>query len=361
MEPVGVALFVIGGVALVGAALFAGRVARHLATHGPSVSWRALAAERGELTFTDVGSMGFMDPLLTGEIDGFDLKIEIWDEPQGKTSRRVTRMTARIPGLLPADLRLQVEGVGWKLLGGLGLKDLQVGDERIDDALRITSSDPAAALAALRNPEVGTAFRSVLGDDLRVTLEGRELKILQVGVADREIGQRYDRLLVLARAVDGALVAPWRRMAAAHGLSLKADDRRVRVDGEWAGMALTASAGRWSGGASRTSVRVRVPAELPRDLWIVRRDEAAPEGCLDLPDPVIGHLLCVRCPRPELVPALLDDDELRTLLLEVVHGHPGSVIQNDTVTLEIDGFATNGIEHEVDLAARLARALAARA
>ncbi len=361
MEPLGVAAFVVGGVALLGAALFAGRVGRHLATHGPSVSWRALAAERAELTFTDIGSMGFMDPLLTGEIDGFEIKIEIWDEPQGKRSRRVTRMNARLPGLLPPGLRLQVEGVGWKLLGGLGLKDIQVGDAQIDSALRITSTDPAAAVAAFRSPAVGAAIRSVLDQNLRVILEGRDLKVLQVGVADREVGERYDQLLAVARAVSGALTEPWRRMAQAHGLVLKVDDRRVRVDGRWAGLQMTATAGRWAEGRTRTSIRVRVPAELPRDLWILRRDEVAPEGCLDLPDPVIGHLLCVRCPRPGIVPALLDDDELRTLLLEVIHGHPGSAVQNNGVMLEVEDFVTGEIEHEVDLAARLARALAARA
>ncbi|MDP7114259.1 MAG: hypothetical protein QGH45_19965, partial [Myxococcota bacterium] len=94
MEPIGIGLFVVGGAALFGVALVAGRIARHVATNGPAVSWRAPADDRLELLFRDAGSMGFMDPVLKGKTEGIPLEIDIWDEPQGKTSRRVTRYRA---------------------------------------------------------------------------------------------------------------------------------------------------------------------------------------------------------------------------------------------------------------------------
>ncbi len=303
-----------------------------------------------------------MDPKLTGEIDGLRVKVQVWDEPRGKSSRRVTLLSANLPGLLPAGLRLQVEGMGWKLLQGLGLADLETGDEWIDRSLRITAEDSPAALAMMRDSAVRTALRSILGDRLRVTLEGRALRVLRVGVADREIGQRYDQLLALARAMDAALVLPWHRLANSRGLALRVDGRRLRIEGDWDDLALVATAGRGRDGAvSRTEIRVRVPAPLPRGLWITRRDEEAPPGCLDLPDPVIGHLLCVRCARVEAAAELLDDDELRGLLLEVVHGHPGSTVQGDTVILRLGVFVTREIEDRIGLVCHLARSLAQRA
>ncbi len=361
MEFVGAGIFIVGGAALVGVALMAGKIARHLATHGAAVSWRALAGDRAELTFTDVGSMGFTDPVLEGKVGGVPVKVHIWDEPQGKTSRRVTVYRAELQNVLPARLRFQVEGVGWKLLQGLGLKDIEVGDDGIDDALRITSADPGATLEVMQGERTRHALRTVLRANLRVILEDRVLKLLQVGVADREIGTRYLEFVELIRALDGALSRPWSRMAEREGLSLRRSRRRTRVEGQWGGLNLTAVADSGGGGdPCRSRIQVGIPGELPRGLWITRRDEDAPAGCLDLPDPVVGHMLCVRCQRPELAVELLDDDDLRAALLEVVHGHPGSRVQGDAVVLEVDQFLGEAIEEKVAMAVNLARALGER-
>ncbi len=95
---------------------------------------------------------------------------------------------------------------------------------------------------------------------------------------------------------------------------------------------------------------------LPPRLSIVH-GERARGARTDTHNPVLDHLLAVRCPDPEAARALVARPGVDEALLPVVHGHPGSALYDDRVRLVCEGKLRRGLAEAVDLVLTLARAI----
>ncbi|HJN72911.1 MAG TPA: hypothetical protein QGF58_03155 [Myxococcota bacterium] len=209
------------------------------------------------------------------------------------------------------------------------------GDSTFDGKWLLMSGRPDAA-------------RLTFGPSARSVLKGAKLTRIEIGgrrlVLSQDDGVPSVPLMVsafrLARALTGGT---WRRIAEDLGLTMEGESLAGVIEGYETRIRL------WGG---KTRVVVAVAGH---GLTAIHKAHANFRG-VTLGNPVLDGLLALNGD-PALLKELLEDEELIGPLLEVVHGHPGSVVSPSGVTLEVPGVAGEELRGLVAQALCLARAL----
>jgi len=135
---------------------------------------------------------------LAGTVDGVRITIFFETRGSGKSRTTYTVVRADHPAPLPFELHIAYEGTFTRLGKALfGLRDLEVGDEAFDRAVRVKTGDEAAARAVLSRPDTRTA---ILG---MIALSREAFATNAYATWERQ-GRRYDP--VEMRTVIAALV-----------------------------------------------------------------------------------------------------------------------------------------------------------
>lgn len=95
---------------------------------------------------------------------------------------------------------------------------------------------------------------------------------------------------------------------------------------------------------------------LPRHLSIVHAGRARGVR-METRNPVLDHLLAVRCPDEDAARALLNRSGVDEALLPLVHGHPGSAVYDDRIRMVCKGKLRSELPAAVDCVLTLAMAL----
>lgn len=298
----------------------------------------ALAREFGlDVLGTDV---------LVGRYDDHDVhQYAFSDGVRGESTE--TRVVVR--GGLPQGMSLDQRAL-WSSLGGLPVPGELALDRRLRGTVVVSADDAVATRDVLADPAVIETFLALWRDGIRT-----ELKDDRVILVRRHVHAKGRRLALagavrLARALEQAVRGPWTRLAADRGLAVAPDGDLLsgRVDG----IALTVRF--VAADPGRTDVVATFHPALPLGSVL----GPAGSGSVRLGDPVLDGMIGVATPEPEALAERIARDEVRGLVLEVVHGHPGSEVAGDTVRLAVPGRLRAELGAKVDLALALAGALA---
>jgi hypothetical protein len=100
---------------------------------------------------------------VAGEADGVEVTIFLESVGSGRAQTKYTVVRADYPKPLPFEMRLGAEGTFTRLGKALfELRDLEIGDPDFDRAVRVKTSDEAAAKVALGKPGVRDAVLGLL-------------------------------------------------------------------------------------------------------------------------------------------------------------------------------------------------------
>ena len=101
--------------------------------------------------------------VIAGTADGVRITISLESRGSGKSQTTYTVVRADYAKPLPFDLRIGHEGAFTRLGKALfGLRDVEVGDEEFDRAVRIKAGDETAAQVILGKPDARAAILSLL-------------------------------------------------------------------------------------------------------------------------------------------------------------------------------------------------------
>lgn len=343
MAPALITLAVVG---LVGIAIaFAARHTRKARDH-----WRAIAGALG-LAFRPGGMFKSME--MEGEIDGLSVRVHTISRSMGNHSQLYTVVDVRPTAPLPAGLRLHKEGLGTKLIKVLGGQDIPLADAEADPKLRVRGDDPVAVQAVLDHPAARPALLAVMGGKAHTRLDEGTLTIEVAGYAVGEVESMVRTAVDGARALDGAVRAPWAALAEAQGLRHEELADSATLDGHVGGLPLLVRA-RTGSGHARTRIQVGLEGGLPPGVRI-----RAGEGGPRLGDPILdGRIIIESTTRDsgtrdaaiQWIRARIQDPrhDLRGCLMDVLQGLPQSAVEDGAVHCEVPRRAGPELAELVD-------------
>jgi hypothetical protein len=266
---------------------------------------------------------------------------------------------------------------GWQYYGVVGAlkgQDIQVGHPALDQDFRIEGRDAEAVPLAIGGevvPHILALARVKSLGDLKIEVEPlgeREGCLLRVcrGVWPERIDRvrdHVDATCALGQALVDRWLAPWADPAARWGLQL--EQQRIsplhNMVGTVDGLALRVHQAVDQG---RKVTRIRIAMSTLGGLRMAHKEHARDAGWLPLAvpigNPVLDMLLAVKAYQLDRVRALLADEELTADLLEVLHGRPGSELNQQGLTLELPGHLQPDLQGPIEQALALARQLRAR-
>lgn len=266
---------------------------------------------------------------------------------------------------------------GWQYYGVVGAfkgQDIQVGHPKLDGDFRIQGPDAEAVKIVLRGevvPRILDLTRGKSWGGLKIEVEprgeqeGSTLRVYRgawVEQIDRIRGQ-VDATCALGQALVDRWLAPWSGPAERWGLHL--EQQRIsplhNMVGTVDGFPLRVHQAVNEG---RKTTRIRVTMPTLGGLRMAHKEHARAVGWIPLAapvgNPVLDMLVAVKAYELDRVRALLNDEELTTDLLEVLHGHPGSELNQQGLTLELPGHLQAELEGPIEQALALAAKLRTR-
>lgn len=326
-------------------------------SRGRRDQWQALAAQRG-LQWAPGRTLA--PGTLTGSIHEIPVRATTVRRGNGKSSTTWTVVHAQAGQALPVGLRVSHEGLGASVMKLFGAQDIQLGDKGMDGELRIQGQDEPAIRALLTRPELRAPLRALARYPARSRIEDDQVVLERIGTDSAELAKLLDAAAALARGLAEASRRPWQELAERHGLELKRSGSIVVLGGTVAGMRVELRTA-LRDGHPFSRIIVHLSAGLPPGLaaQVAPRD-ARGEG-LQLGDPVLDGVIQVTCPDPEAARALLRDEhqgiDLHGDLLAVIHGHPGSVLTDRSLTLVADTASPVAVDAALTDALTLTRSL----
>ena len=136
--------------------------------------------------------------VIVGTVDGARIAIHLESRGSGKSRTTFTVVRAEYPRPLPFELRIGYEGALTRLGKVLfGLRDVEIGDEEFDRAIRIKTVDEAAAKLIFARPEARAAILGLVSLSKTAFATGSYVQWERQGI-------RFDESEI--RSVIGALV-----------------------------------------------------------------------------------------------------------------------------------------------------------
>jgi hypothetical protein len=294
-------------------------------------------------------------------------------EPTGPDAAWPLVIELRLHTPLP-DLTVRPGGQYYGVVGLLEGQDIQLGHPVLDRDFRIQGPEVDAVRFMIRGDVVPCIFaltRAGSWGALKIEVapleerEGSTLRVYRSAWVEQvdSIRGQVDAACALAQAMMDRWIAPWtgpaerwelqleqQRSGPLHSLAGTVDGLPLRVQ--------------QLVDRGRKTTRIRISMSTLGGLRMAHRDHAREVGWLPLAapvgNPVLDMLVAVKSYEPELVRALLADEDLTTELLEVLHGHPGSELNQQGLSLVLPGHLHADLEGPIEQALALARSLRRR-
>ncbi len=228
----------------------------------------------------------------------------------------------------------------------LGDREIEVGHKGIDSAYTVRGTEETAR-ATLTHPAVVQALSRARKTGARVSVSRDRVVLERDGNMSKRAGRMLALGIGLASALEQARMAPWVEAARTHGLKVKPEGHLV---GEIDGVEVYVREA-VEGDVVNTQVFARLPAPLTKGTEIVGGQAGEEIG-----DLILDGRVSVHGDADDIRGRLTD--ELRTALLEVLAGRPGSTVEHDRVILRIVGRAMESLDGAIRDAANLAAELA---
>lgn len=325
---------------------------------------------------------------LAGQLDGehvpgglFRPDAVLLRRPEGTLRIRKPEATSA-ESAWPLVLELQLQETlpylsirpGWQyygIVGALKGQDVQVGHPKLDRDFRIEGHDAEALRFLIRGDVVGRTLdltRGASWGDLKievVPLGDRAGSVLLVyrgawiEQIDRIRGQ-VDGTCALGQAMVERWLTPWTGpaerwkldLAQRQGSPLKAMTGTVDGFDLWVHQAVD---------EGRRTTRIHIAMSTLGGLRIAHKEHAREAGWLPLAapvgNPVLDMLLAVKAHERDPVRALLADEQLTAELLELLHGRPGSELDQQGLTTVLPGHVHPDLEGPIEQTLALARDL----
>lgn len=152
----------------------------------------------------------------------------------------------------------------------------------------------------------------------------------------------------------------WRRTAEHHELVLQGGlvhtggSVRLKMSGRIENIPTTVML-RLHNRRPRTHLTATLSRRLPSRIRIHANGKR--RNSLRIGDPILDGTLTIEGDNAAAARELLSDDALRPLLLEALHPHPGSMVQDNTISIVVEGFVGEGLPEHVARLVDLATAL----
>ncbi len=295
-----------------------------------------------------------------------------------RTQRQVLMKVAeRVSGRVVRGSML----MGWRLeieraeLGTLTLQHVSVNEDRPAMGMQLALDLPRLLpLDALEHPAVADALAQLYAFGKGSILHSGVTPSASRGgtllVASRrawlggvhELTGFVEAGLALGRALLEVADAPWLRLATRPGLELSREGPHGRpvLRGELDGIALDLAVRegpfRWA-----PTLVLGFPT-LPGLVMRASQDGDPPVGerwRVATGNPVLDGMIYTTADEPQRLRSVLRDPALTPLLMEVLHGHPGSNLDHQGLVIWAPGVAGVRLDELVDLGLELARAFGA--
>lgn len=260
-------------------------------------------------------------------------------------------LSCAVPGPLPRALEIGPD----REAGG---DDIRVGNWRVDEAFGVRSESTWWARETVgSSPAVDALRHGITGPGVLRVRDGLVSRRASKAI-DEDLLVEAGHLATLAVALADSAAACWAQRGAAYGLSFERIGRRgYRLMGRRGGvpvqLAWTASDPRDPG---QTTLDLALSVVLPADLRVVARAPGAPGG-LALGDLILDRTVRAEGADVDVLRALLARDDLRPLLLDLLHGAPGARLEGPRIRLVVEGPDPDALLVHLDAAAELARCL----
>lgn len=304
-----------------------------------------------------VDDSGMGPPSMRARIGQLDVEASFYSTG-GKHPELYSQLDISLPPQLRLPrLRLSApEGWLTGLGKALGMQDIELGDSEFD-ALFLVKGQPAPRVQEVLDEPARKAATQlhdlVTCQSLEVLHDRGEVRIRKRHWYERASAwiSYIDDAVVLVSALCASADRWWLDAAAELGLEPGHRDAlgSLTLEGVLEDVAVHAQVEE----DSDYLTRIDAAAPSPFSAWhkdhAPRRVQAFHTG-----NPVVDHMLVIQTDQPEATRSLLADEALVQSLLEVVHGHPGSVVHADGVVLRVQGWLHgDGLLQSIHLAARL--------
>ena len=320
-------------------------------------SLQQLAEERGGTTTP----AKIFDPArLQFTLQGCDVQVE-YEHTGDEHTPRHTNIYIQLPITLP-DLKVSPQNMSSSAARLLGVQDIEIG---------VADFDPRYVIKGAGSELLDDAVRGRLDElraidqtnDVVVKLspneQGTELLIQKGGWLehDKPLRRYISSAEALLMELQESRLRPWAAVAAATGLTLTEEAGLPQLTGQIHGCPVSIRIVR-DGKRWRTVITAQTAG--PAGLHIVHKDHTSGGRPLSIPNPVLSMTVSVFGDDPEVIKEFLSDESRTSALLPVVHGHPGSTVTEDTITLQAQGWLLNDLPEVVEKVTALLAAMSTR-
>lgn len=262
---------------------------------------------------------------LHGERDGFKIGCMLAED------RPNQHIQVDLDFRLPGNTQVRsVRGLGRMIADVVGERDVQLGND-LDPLLHIRGPLPEIR-QLLTEPAVDAAIRALLAAEFQLLLEPSRLITKHAGDRYEGLAERVAQTLDLARALRDCWERPWADLVERLGLRDESTDDLRKLAGNVDGVALVVQQHKRT--FAQTTLRVTAQLRTPLPLRTTLVHPAHGQGpSADLPDPILAGQVHARSDDPEALAARVCTDAVRGPLMEVVHGHPPSVVTSNRIGL----------------------------
>lgn len=232
---------------------------------------------------------------------------------------------------------------------------------RVGLAWHMSAEEPALLAMLLATTRVADALDACLALPATLWVDGQGV---WAALPRRHLGQRaalIDAMRALETQLAEGPTEQWSRCARSLQLSLTWNGQSwltLSAQGEVRGVPV--HVGIAPGNRMRPLVRATIPATLPRDFRVVSKGTTTvePLGRVRLRDPILSAYIKVYAVNMEEARRIVEGHDLHGPLLAVLHGRPGSSVEDGAVLVYGDDLLAAGLQAAVDDAVNLAAALA---
>lgn len=281
-------------------------------------------------------------------------------------------MGAEIRELREGSATLWVVPHPQPVLPGLRIRRLEMMDALFGSGVSDGSSVGLSWFLHAEEPRLlvmllnSTRISSLLGEaqELRADITVDEVAV----TARLDFGQDRQALrsllLRLSEELTRTPARSWEECASELGLKLEWNGQRwesLTLVGELRGVPVKVTVAPY--GRPRPLVRADIPAPLPRNFRILSKESATrePLGRVRLRDPILAGFIKVYAIDMEAARVIVERGGLHGPLLAVLHGRPGSSVEQGAVYVYGDDLLASGLRAVVEEAVALAEALGASA
>ena len=288
---------------------------------------------------------------LAGERYGISVRQRYESTNPGFESDWVTHTSASLPRPLPPGFSVSTATYFNHAAGLMGSPDIQLGND-LDDALFIRGPHAREVVELLTEPAVDALLRQIVTTSTRLDIPRRFVELHTDGDQVDHAEVYLDLAANLANTLSKVMDEPWDTLVAEHNLTFTEDGNGII--GTILGQSITAEF--VNKPVRKTVITAHLIRPLPERTYIRHPDHGNHTDSIG--DPILDSMLAISTSNAGVLADRLSKDDIRGLLLEVVHAHPGSTVTASTITFFAPGRLNRTLKASVQSVAELAAALA---